>query len=102
MEAASRPEFEPLADLPVEEPMGMGLPSGRSSTPAASAPAIAAAASKSSLADADEDLLSHGALLDLGADAPASSSVAVAPGPEARPDTSLVPTLSSASFEPTS
>src|SRR3954471_10270052 len=104
MEAASRPEFEPLADLPVEEPMGIGLPSKRSSsTPSAPAPSVAAAAaSKRSLADTDEDLLSHGALLDLGVDAPAASAVTVAPGLEARPDTSLVPTLSSASFEPAS
>ena len=78
----------------------MGLPTGRSSsTPSSPSPA---AASKGSLADADEDLLSHGALLDLGADVPAASAVAVAPGLEGRPDTSLVPTLSSASFEPAS
>src|SRR4051812_36423717 len=123
MEAASRPDFEPLADLPVEEPLGMGLPSGRtsSSTPATTPVPSATAAQGSSL-DFGDDLLSHGALLDLGADAPGidstataaavasftpstaavtpstPSAAAVAPFiPHARPDTSLVPTLSSAS-----
>ena len=52
MEAASRPKFEPLADLPVEEPLALEVPP---------APVPAASVSKSANPASDEDLLSHGA-----------------------------------------
>jgi len=79
MEAASRPAFEPLADLPVEEPFGLGWKGGAlrrhlfySNT------AITSASSSGrhfkSPMDSDEDLLSHGALLDLGPEASESIS----------------------------
>src|SRR6266852_413996 len=67
MEAASRPAFEPLADLPVEEPFGLagkGSPSGRTSstaTPPSTSASAATPTSKSPM-DSDEDLLAHGAM----------------------------------------
>ena len=86
MEAASRPNFEPLADLPVEEPMGMAMPAP------VSAPAAAAAAQSAPVRpDPEEDLLSHGALLDMGVDSPVPPTAS-----EARPDTALIPTLGTA------
>src|SRR5438045_1390790 len=77
MEAASRPKLEPLADLPVEEPIG---------------PTVSSVSAKSPSLDSGEDLLSHGALLDLSA-SPTMAPAVAAPGPEARPDTALIPTL---------
>src|ERR1700730_3767473 len=71
MEAASRPAFEPLADLPVEEPIGLavkGSPTGRTSSTATppSTSASATTPTSQSPMDSDEELLAHGALLDLG------------------------------------
>src|ERR1700704_5061163 len=74
MEAASRPAFEPLADLPVEEPFGLtgttsqaggARPSPSTSTPASTTASPPTLPAKGPL-DSDEDLLAHGALLDLG------------------------------------
>src|SRR4051812_42906663 len=78
MEAASRPKLEPLADLPVEEPMGSTVSSGSAKHSSLDSGSM----------DSGADLLSHGDLLDLSA-----SPTVAAPAPEARPDTSLIPTL---------
>src|SRR5712671_538052 len=93
MEPASRPAFEPLADLPVEEPFGLnGTASPAGAGPSSSTPASATAHSPTApskgLVDPDEDLLAHGALLDLG------------PEPPAVPSTSTTSTTSPASSPP--
>lgn len=87
MEAVSRPDFEPLADLPVEEPIAKGLPSGHGSS--MSAPV--ASAVKGGNLDSDDDLLSHGALLDSGIDAPPASTPAAPLALENRPGAALTP-----------
>src|ERR1700733_10733007 len=83
MEAASRPKLEPLADLPVEEPMGPTVSSG-----SAKRSSLDSGSLDSGSLYSGDDLLSHGALLDLSA-----SPTVAAPVPEARPDTALIPTL---------
>src|ERR1700730_17791955 len=80
MEAASRPAFEPLADLPVEEPIGFaveGAPTGPTSSSTATPPSTSASATtptSQSPMDSDEELLAHGALLDLGPEASGPSA----------------------------
>src|ERR1700730_5222946 len=88
MEAASRPAFEPLADLPVEEPVGLsgtGSPMGRTSPattpPSTSVPPVAS----TGILDSEEDFLAYGSLLDLepeGSLAPASAAPSASVMPE--------------------
>src|SRR5579862_8316972 len=98
MEAASRPALEPLADLPVEEALG---------APAVPPPLVPPPPSRSATSkrpsDLEEELLAHGALLDLGPEAPNPASPAAAqnnvaapgiPGHGSRPDsTTSVPSV---------
>src|SRR6266702_7332724 len=106
MEAASRPAFEPLADLPVEEPFGLngtasqpgsGRPSSSAAVPATTAASPPSAPSMGPM-DSGEDLLAHGVLLDLGPEAPPASSVSTSPPLSTPPlgapsDSGLIPTL---------
>ena len=104
MEAASRPAFEPLADLPVEEPFGLngsasqvgGARPSSTASPASPPPASPPTAPMES----DEDLLAHGVLLDMSpAPSTASSSSTTSAGvstssvTEAPYDSGLIPTL---------
>jgi hypothetical protein len=111
MEAASRPVFEPLADLPVEEPFGMGgsaspVAGGRTTPASPSTSSTAASGSPTSSnerMDLEEDLLSHGALIEPveaeAAERPSSGvptsagSAASANMPGLPADSSLIPTL---------
>lgn len=88
MEAVDPAFFEPLTDLPVEESFAGGETGSQAGGghPSAAAAARSAAASKGTM-ESDEDLLAHGALLEMGAQQPAPGTG------EARPDSAIVPTL---------